>query len=52
MMMIQTPNRLFPGDAAGLHAARAGRGSKDCRPDLVLGQRRMGETMPAWACRT
>jgi hypothetical protein len=52
MMMIQTPNRLFPGDAAGLRAARAGCGSKDCRPDLVLGRRRMGETMPAWACRT
>ena len=50
--MIQTPNRLFPGDAAGLRAARVGRGSKDCRPDLVLGQRRMGETLPARACRT
>jgi hypothetical protein len=52
MMMIQTPNRLFPGDATGLRAARAVRGSKDCRPDPVLSQRRMGETMPAWACRT
>jgi hypothetical protein len=52
MMMIQTPNRLFPGDAAGLRAARSVRGSKDFCPDLVLGQRRMGETMPAWACRT
>jgi hypothetical protein len=51
MMMIQTPNRLFPGDAAGLRAARVGRGGKDCRPDLVPGQRQMGETMPAPACR-
>ena len=50
--MIQTPNRLFPGDAAGLRATMAGRGSKDCRPNPVLGRRRMGETMPAWACRT
>ena len=50
--MIQTPNRLFPGDAPGLRAATAVRGSKDCRPNLVLGRRRMDETMPAWACRT
>ena len=50
--MIQTPNRLFPGDAAGLRAARVGRGSMDCRPNLVLGQRRTGETLPAWACQT
>jgi hypothetical protein len=52
MMMIQTPNHLFPGDAPGLRAARVGRGSKDCRPDPVLSRRRMGETMPAWACPT
>jgi hypothetical protein len=52
MMMIQTPNHLFPGDAPGLRAARVVRGSKDCRPNPVLGRRRMGETMPAWACRT
>jgi hypothetical protein len=51
-MMIQTPNRLFPGDAAGLPAARMAGGGKDCRPDPVLGQRRMGETLSAGACRT
>jgi hypothetical protein len=52
MMMIQTPNLSFPGDAAGLPAARLVRGSQDCRPDPVPGLRRMGDALPEWACRT